>query len=55
MINKDYLERLYAELKEQAKTVPSGTVDDERVDAKLCLVEEMLDACDKIDYNEVGH
>jgi len=43
MLNKDYLESLYKELLEEAKHVQTGTVEDERVDAKLCLVEEMLE------------
>lgn len=43
MITKTYLEELYRILLEEAKYVPYGSVDDERLDAKLCLIEELLE------------
>ena len=42
-MNREQLEALYAELLGQAKIVPVGSIADERLDAKLCLLEEILE------------
>lgn len=43
MITREQLESIYEELLGQAKQYPIGSVESERVDAKLCLIEDMLD------------
>ena len=45
MITRAYLEDLFEELLDQAEQIQIGTVEDERLDAQLCLIEEMLEQC----------
>lgn len=42
-MTKEQLEAIYRELLEDAKLVPSGSIVDERIDAQLCLIEDMLE------------
>jgi hypothetical protein len=46
-LDKAYLEELYQQLLEEAKHIQSGTIADERLDARLCLVEEMLELVER--------
>jgi hypothetical protein len=42
-MTREQLESLYEELLEEAKHCQAGTVADERLDAQLCLIEQMLE------------
>lgn len=43
-MSKERLETLYKELLAKAKQVPFLSTEDERIDAQLCLLEEMLES-----------
>lgn len=43
MITREQLQSIYDDLLGQVKEYPIGSVESERVDAKLCLIEEILD------------
>jgi hypothetical protein len=45
-INKNYLEAIYQELLKEREGVELCSVEDERLDAKLCLMEEILSSAD---------
>jgi hypothetical protein len=42
-ITKDRLETIYKRLLEESKMSTIFTVENERADAKLCLIEELLE------------
>jgi hypothetical protein len=43
-VNKQQLEAIYQELLEESKQVDLYSVEDERIDAKLCLLEQLLES-----------
>jgi hypothetical protein len=48
-MNKNYLEAIYQELLKDREGVELGSVEDERLDAKLCLMEQILESANLLE------
>ena len=43
-MNKNYLEAMYQELLKEREGITLGSIEDERLDAQLCLMEQLLES-----------